>query len=106
MSPELSATVKELDGKSVRLPGFIVPLDGDETSVTAFLLVPYFGACIHVPPPPPNQLVYVEPAEGIPFEQLFEPIWIEGTMEITSVESEMGTTGYSMKKADIQVYEY
>jgi hypothetical protein len=50
---------KKLDEQEVRIPGFVVPLEGDAKTVTAFLLVPYFGACIHVPPPPTNQVIYV-----------------------------------------------
>ncbi len=51
---------KSLEGATVRLPGFIVPLEAVKSGdVSEFLLVPYFGSCIHVPPPPPNQIVYV-----------------------------------------------
>ena len=60
--PDFKAN-KSLDGATVRLPGFIIPLDARRDGVLdEFLLVPYFGACIHVPPPPPNQLVYVRMA--------------------------------------------
>ncbi len=50
----------ELNGSKVKIPGFVIPLEGDDKAVTEFLLVPYFGACIHVPPPPPNQIIYVK----------------------------------------------
>ncbi len=55
---------QKLDNQEVRIPGFVVPLEGDAKKITAFLLVPYFGACIHVPPPPTNQVVYVSYPKG------------------------------------------
>ena len=61
VQPDLDApVVKALDGQSVSLPGFVVPLEGDSELITEFLLVPYFGACIHVPPPPPNQPIWIQ----------------------------------------------
>ena len=69
VQPDLDApVVKALDGQSVSLPGFVVPLEGDSELITEFLLVPYFGACIHVPPPPPNQLVHVTIKGGVPID--------------------------------------
>ena len=64
--------VGELDGQRIRLPGFVVPLDFEGTETSEFLLVPYFGACIHVPPPPSNQIVYVETVAGYPLKELFD----------------------------------
>ena len=61
---EMSDQLRELAGKTVRIPGFTVPLEDFASSATEFLLVPYVGACVHTPPPPPNQLVYVEMDEG------------------------------------------
>ncbi|MEC8786836.1 MAG: DUF3299 domain-containing protein, partial [Pseudomonadota bacterium] len=58
--------IEAFDGKAIRIPGFIVPLEqNDEQKATAFFVVPYFGACLHMPPPPPNQILYVEYKEGI-----------------------------------------
>ncbi|MFP3457944.1 DUF3299 domain-containing protein, partial [Psychrobacter sp. SIMBA_152] len=68
--------VEALDGKKVRIPGYVVQLEGDADNVTEFLLVPYFGACIHVPPPPPNQIIHVEYAEGVPYENTYDAVWI------------------------------
>lgn len=68
---------KDLDGVNVKLPGFIVPLDvGKDGMVPEFFLVPYFGACIHVPPPPPNQIIYVKMAKGIALDSIYEAYWI------------------------------
>src|SRR5690606_41234775 len=61
IQPELDAPmVPSLNGKKIRIPGYVVQLEGDADKVTQFLLVPYFGACIHVPPPPPNQIILVD----------------------------------------------
>jgi uncharacterized protein len=63
---------KSLEGATVRLPGFIVPLEGvKDGSVSEFLLVPYFGSCIHVPPPPPNQIVYVHNGKRAGIESIY-----------------------------------
>lgn len=46
--------------KEISLVGFMMPLDNNATkSIKEFLLVPYFPSCIHVPPPPSNQIVLV-----------------------------------------------
>ncbi|ARU59458.1 membrane protein [Oleiphilus messinensis] len=94
----------ELNGKAIKLPGFIVPLEGDENRVTEFLLVPYFGACIHVPPPPANQIVHVKYPKGVPGELLYSPVWIEGPLSTSTVATELATSGYSM--AAVEVTEY
>ncbi|MFA0087643.1 DUF3299 domain-containing protein [Vibrio sp. 10N.261.51.F12] len=101
----LLRTVDELDGKQVKLPGYLVPIEGDDESITAFLLVPYSGACVHVPPPPPNQIVYVEPDKPLPMQWYNDPIWIVGTMETHVVESEMAQTGYKMNNAKILSFD-
>jgi hypothetical protein len=55
-----SAPVRQdLQGTKVRLPGYVVPLEYSQGAIREFLLVPYFGACIHSPPPPANQIVLV-----------------------------------------------
>ncbi len=104
MSPLLSSVKKELDGQKVRLPGFMVPLDGDENKVTEFLLVPYFGACIHMPPPPTNQIVHVNYAKGVHPDMLYDPVWIEGPINVGEVESDLAVSGYSMKAVDVSIY--
>ena len=60
--------LEELNGQFVKIPGFVVPLEGTAELTTEFLLVPYFGACIHVPPPPSNQIVYVTFKDGVPVQ--------------------------------------
>lgn len=98
--------VKALDGQRVRLPGYIVPLDVDEAGrVTDFLLVPYFGACIHVPPPPPNQIVHVTSELGVKVDELYQPYWIEGPMQVKNSSTELADAGYQMEAEKILVYE-
>lgn len=98
--------VKALDGQNVRLPGYIVPLEvSEEGRVTEFLLVPYFGACIHVPPPPSNQIVHVTSELGVKVEELYQPYWIEGPMQVKASTSELADAGYQMEADKILVYE-
>ncbi len=98
--------VKELDGVQVKLPGYIVPLDMSEDGrVTEFLLVPYFGACIHVPPPPSNQIVHATSELGVKVDELYQPFWIEGPMAIKHISSELAEAGYSMQAQKIYLYE-
>jgi hypothetical protein len=98
--------VKELDGTQVKLPGYIVPLEvSEEGRTTEFLLVPYYGACIHVPPPPSNQIVHVFSEIGIKVEELYQPYWIEGPMRVQSSTSELAEAGYRMDAEKIYAYE-
>ncbi|ADH84782.1 DUF3299 domain-containing protein [Desulfurivibrio alkaliphilus] len=98
--------VEELDGRKVRLPGFAVPLDAEPGKVSEFLLVPYFGACIHVPPPPANQIVYIKAARpGELFElELFDTVWVQGTMHTAGFSAELGEAGYTMIVDKVEPY--
>lgn len=98
--------VEELDGVQVKLPGYIVPLGmSDEGRVTEFLLVPYFGACIHVPPPPSNQIVYATSELGVMVDELYQPFWIEGPLNVDPASSELAEAGYRMDAQKIYLYE-
>ncbi|MBD0704999.1 MULTISPECIES: DUF3299 domain-containing protein [unclassified Pseudomonas] len=98
--------VKELDGQQIRLPGYIVPLEvSEEGRTTDFLLVPYFGACIHVPPPPSNQIVHVKSEIGVKLDELYQPYWVEGPMQVKPSTSELADAGYQMAAEKIYVYE-
>lgn len=98
--------VEKLNGQSIRIPGFIVPFDvttgGD---LKEFLLVPYFGACIHVPPPPPNQMVYVTSDTPVKVDDIWNPFWIEGVLEIKRYDSDLGSTAYTMTANKVSPYE-
>ena len=98
--------IEAFDGKAIRIPGFIVPLEqNDEQKATAFFVVPYFGACLHMPPPPPNQILYVEYKEGVAVENLYDPYWFEGTVKIDNHESALGTSAYSLVLDSFALYE-
>ena len=98
--------VQNLDGQAIRLPGYIVPLEVNEQGrTTEFLLVPYFGACIHVPPPPSNQIVHVRSEIGVKLEELYQPYWIEGALQVKASTSELADAGYQMDAQKIYVYE-
>ena len=98
--------VPALNDQHVRLPGYIVPLEVNEDGrTTDFLLVPYFGACIHVPPPPSNQIVHVTSKVGVKLAELYQPYWIEGAMQVKPSTSELADAGYQMDAQKIYVYE-
>ena len=98
--------VESLDGKRVRLPGFVVPLEGDGEKLREFLLVPYYGACIHVPPPPANQTVYVTVPEGeAKIRQAFDTVWVTGTLSAKPFTSDLATAGYRIEAEDVSPYE-
>jgi uncharacterized protein len=103
---EMSDALRRLNGVQVRVPGFMVPLEDWEEQVTEFLLVPYFGACIHTPPPPPNQMAHVLMTRnrkvGV---NLWDPVWVIGTLRIESVESPYGMVGFQLSAESIRPYD-
>lgn len=104
----LSSTrvMQEFNGKQIRIPGYMVPLEqNEEREVTAFFIVPYFGACLHMPPPPPNQILYVQYEKGIALEALQQPFWFEGTLTVALNENALGTSAYTLNIDDYQLYE-
>jgi hypothetical protein len=98
--------VPALEGQRVKLPGFVVPLEMDATKIDQFLLVPYYGACIHVPPPPANQTVHVVTRDGMAFEgQLFDTVWVTGTMRVERLSNDLADAGYRIDDATVAPYE-
>lgn len=95
-----------LDGASVKLPGFIIPFDVDANGVTSFMLVPYVGACIHTPPPPPNQLVFVTTAEPWPNDEWWDPVWVSGQLSAKAMSTQIADVGYQLTARKIEVYEW
>ena len=88
----------------IKMPGFIIPIDISGDGVTSFILVPYVGACIHVPPPPPNQLVFVTTKVPWPSERLWEAVWVTGTMQNKVQYTEVADTGYELEADWIEIY--
>ena len=96
---------RDLQGKRVAIPGFMVPLEDDADNVTEFLLVPYAGACIHVPPPPPNQIVHVLMNGGSKVKMSFvDPIVVTGTLKISTVKSPYGDVSYDLAAETVTPY--
>ena len=96
----------DLDGKMVKIPGFTVPLEDWASTATEFLLVPYVGACVHTPPPPPNQLVYIEMDEGKRAKMDgWNPVWVEGVLKIEMTESVYGHVGFTITGHRVYPYE-
>ena len=94
--------VPALEGQRVKLPAFVVPLEMDAKKIDQFLLVPYFGACIHVPPPPANQTVHVVTPEGRGFEgTLLDVVWVTGTMRVERLSSDLAEAGYRLEAAEV-----
>ncbi|MCL5050692.1 MAG: DUF3299 domain-containing protein [Firmicutes bacterium] len=96
--------VPELDGLQIKLPGYVVQLEGDDRRVTEFLLVPYFGACIHVPPPPPNQIVHVTFPEGVPYPVTYDAVWVTGTIKVEHKDSDLALVGYQLEATAVVPY--
>ncbi len=96
---------EEFDNQNIRIAGFLIPLEFDSPDVvTQAFLVPYFGACIHVPPPPPNQMILLNAEEGINLNDMYNPYWVSGTLSTTLYENELGTSAYAMKVVDHELY--
>ena len=95
---------KALEGANIKIPGFIVPLDvGKDGLVTEFFLVPYFGACIHVPPPPPNQLVLVRYPKGIAIDDIYAPLWVSGELKVEQVSNDLADAAYAMDAGEVRL---
>ena len=109
---EMPLSLKKLLGKPIKIPGYAVPIEGDGgfDLVSEFLLVPVFGMCIHVPPPPPNQVILVKMKDPVPFELLLDAIWIFGVLEVGEfmVGGEMiyeTETSYVLEGNKVIIYE-
>lgn len=102
--PASTGVRTDWNGKIVRIPGFIVPVDYKGTGVTAFILVPYVGACIHVPPPPANQLIFVTTATPYESDGLFEPVNVIGMFGVSSLSTHLAEIGYALSADKILPY--
>jgi hypothetical protein len=115
-----SGLVSTFNGKQIRIAGFVVPLSFDRTYATEFLLVPYIGACVHVPPPPPNQMILVHSFKPVHVGGLFDAVWVTGefqapdlTVGLTAGQSEGGevvpvdvvSVGYEITALHVEEYE-
>lgn len=96
----------ELEGAFIRMPGYVIPLELDARGVKQFLLVPYVGACIHVPPPPANQLVFVDSLEPWPHADLWAAVWVTGTLRTQLQSTSLGEIGYALQAREIELYRW
>lgn len=98
-------TVDALNGAKVRLSGYVVPLESDgEGNMVEFFFVPFYGACIHVPPPPPNMLVHVRLAHGIPTPSLYDPLTLKGVMHTQVTENALAASAYAVDDGTLEPY--
>lgn len=102
----LSTDVRsEFDGSRIRIAGYLVPLEFDSPEVvTQAFLVPYFGACIHVPPPPPNQIILLNAQDGVNLNDMYQPYWVSGELTTTLTENDLATSAYEMTVASYELY--
>jgi hypothetical protein len=94
-----------MNGRNVRIPGFMIPLDRTGESVRSFLLVPYFGACIHSPPPPSNQMIHVVLAKPVSGFNSMDAVWVNGSLEVERSDSPWGKTAYVLKALKVEAYK-
>ncbi len=99
-----SKVTNAYDGRMVRIPGYLLPLDFENVAITSALLVPFVGACVHVPPPPPNQLIFLEITDPYESDGLFEPVWATGVFSSSAAETMFAEVGYSMVTERLEPY--
>jgi len=97
--------VGEMDGQHIELGGYPVPLETDEQGrYISFFLVPYPGACIHVPPPPPNQIILVEYPSGLAIRDIYQPLLLTGTLQVAQTSNELADASYRMRADKVVSY--
>ncbi|MDH5183001.1 MAG: DUF3299 domain-containing protein [Gammaproteobacteria bacterium] len=103
---DVAPVVKELEGKLVKLPGYVLPVEDNGQKVTEFLLVPYHGACIHVPAPPANQTVYVITGDAeAKIRKVFDTVWVTGIIKLEKADRELATSGYTLLATKVEPFE-
>lgn len=98
--------IKELNGLKVKIAGYIVPVEVDgDSQMSEFFIVPYFGACIHVPPPPPNQIILARLAKPIPVTEIYDAYWIEGTLNVEQIKNDIAASAYTLTTTKVALWE-
>ena len=98
--------VEAMHNQQVQLGGYPVPLETDERGrYTSFFLVPYAGACIHVPPPPPNQIVLVDYPAGFDIKDIYQPLWLTGLLQVDQTSNALADASYRMQAERVQLYQ-
>jgi len=106
LSSAESPIVPAMNRRRVRLPGYLVPMDLEGERVRSFLMVPYFGACIHVPPPPPNQVVFVEMEDAVSLADPYGAHWVTGELRTSSSSTDLAEAAYSMRGEAVAVFDW
>lgn len=94
-----------LNGRRIRIAGFVLPLEGEGNKVTEFLIVPYFGACIHSPPPPSNQIIHAKSLKPLAGVKMMEPVWTYGTLSLYRANTQWGVASYRLTVDKISPYQ-
>jgi len=104
---DTDATNEDLDGVKIQLAGFVAPITFEDDLVTEFLLVPYFGACIHVPPPPPNQTIMVtlDKDSSMTLEDSWGAVWVAGTLKVAAASTDLAEASYTIDGASSGIYD-
>ncbi len=96
-----NAVEQSLDGQFIKLAGFMVPLDFTSEGTRSFLLAPFAGACIHVPPPP-NQIVYATSETAVPFFGMMQPVRVTGRLTVETASTSLAAVGYTLRAEDVE----
>jgi hypothetical protein len=99
-------TSKKLNGKTIKIPDFMIPLEDSDQSIAEFLLVPSVPSCVHVPPPPPNQIIHVKMPKGSKAAVSWKPIWVTGVLKMLSGKKALSENTYEMVGQKIEPFEY
>lgn len=97
--------VPALDNSLVKIPGFVVPLVSDGDQLKQFLLVPYYGACIHEPPPPANQTLLVDVPQGTRIRAAFDTVWVTGRLKVVKSDTDLAVAGYQLTATQVETYQ-
>lgn len=97
----------KLDGQKIKIPGYVTVLEQKIGLVKEFLLVPYYGACIHVPPPPLNNTLLIKPKENqrLHIDDVFSPVWVKGTIHTKTTKTDLASAGYLIENAEVELYD-
>lgn len=95
----------DMNNSRIRIPGFVIPLERQKDRLIEFLVVPYYGACIHTPPPPSNQIIHAMHTQGVTGFQTMDAVWVSGTLETTASNTEYGNAGYRMRVQRVEPYK-
>ena len=97
----------KLDGQKIKIPGYVTVLEQNKGLVKEFLLVPYYGACIHVPPPPLNNTLLIKPNKDqrLHLDDVYSPVWVKGIIQTKNTKTDLATAGYLIENAEVQLYD-